>query len=597
MKLQCLLIVICSFASFAAETQTRSINLSHDLVRLGIAPQNLPPNSPSVDARPLFQAALQYAGSHGIQLVTLDRGAYYFLTAQDANAYLRFSALSDLTVDLVGSRISFADAFRQGFSLSDCQRVTLTNFQTDFLKPPYTYVRLVSVNPNQRTLVYTLLPQWVDPATFNGGVAPAGPLVLWVVAFRNGHIVPGTSRMHVSEPIANNVLQLVQDNTLWTQGPTLSTLQPGDILIVTQRGGPPPVIATRGDSITVSNATIYGSSAFGVFLNSVDNSIVDNVRVMPRPGYLIATNADGIHVGSSGPNNHIRNCFVTGTLDDALAIDSIHLATVLSQPGPQQLTVERNAYLRFPNGTAVHFVDPVSSDELPGATIITQNPPDSSPPVFGGTVTITFDRNLPALSPDAEMVFAGPSTRGAGSSIENNVVGEVPFGRGIWIGGSEGITIQGNWIGHTSNGGIEVFEDTNTRAYPVPPAHDIIIRDNLVYGSLGPMASGSGTQIALAAISVVSTNSTNAFASSHANTNISIQNNFIFDSGRSGIWVGELNGGAIRDNFIIGYDKHPELPLFGVSPAQGAQLLQDFTQPVVIDYSQNVSVFDNLSVK
>ena len=94
MKLQCLLIVICSFASFAAETQTRSINLSHDLVRLGIAPQNLPPNSPSVDARPLFQAALQYAGSHGIQLVTLDRGAYYFLTAQDANAYLRFSLMA-----------------------------------------------------------------------------------------------------------------------------------------------------------------------------------------------------------------------------------------------------------------------------------------------------------------------------------------------------------------------------------------------------------------------------------------------------------------------------------------------------------------------
>jgi hypothetical protein len=115
MKLQCLLIVICSFASFAAETQTRSINLSHDLVRLGIAPQNLPPNSPSVDARPLFQAALQYAGSHAIQLVTLDHGAYYFLTAQDTNAYLRFSALSDLTVDLVGSRIYFADAFRQGF--------------------------------------------------------------------------------------------------------------------------------------------------------------------------------------------------------------------------------------------------------------------------------------------------------------------------------------------------------------------------------------------------------------------------------------------------------------------------------------------------
>jgi hypothetical protein len=488
-----------------------------------------------------------------------------------------------------------ADAFRQGFGCTDCQGFTLTNFQIDFLKPPYTYAQLASVNPTQRTLVYTLLPNWVDPVTFNGGTAPAGPLVLWAVIFRNGHIVPGTSRMHMAEPIANNVFQLVQDNTPWTQSATLSTLRAGDTIVVTQRGGPPPVIATGGDSITISNATIYGSSGFAVFLNSVSNSTVDHVRVMPRPGNLIATNADGIHFGSSGPNNHIRNCFVTGTLDDALAIDSLHLATVASQSGPQQLTVERDAYLRFPDGTAVHFVDPVSTDELPGATIVSQNPPDSTPPVFDGSVILTFDRDLLALSAGAEMVFAGPGTRGAGSSVENNVVGEIPFGRGIWIGGSEGITIQGNWIGRTSNGGIEIFEDTNTKAYPVPPAHDIVIQRNVVFGSLGPMASGSGSQIAVGAISVNSTNVTNMFPSSQPNTNISIRDNFIFDSGRSGIWVGELNRGTISDNFIIGYDEHPELPVFGVSPAEGAQLLQDFTQPVVVHFSQNVSVFDNFS--
>ncbi|MBV8587155.1 MAG: right-handed parallel beta-helix repeat-containing protein [Verrucomicrobia bacterium] len=175
-------------------------------------------------------------------------------------------------------------------------------------------------------------------------------------------------------------------------------------------------------------------------------------------------------------------------------------------------------------------------------------------------------------------------------------MGEVPFGRGIWIGGSEEVTIEGNWIGHTSNGGIEVFEDTYIPAYPVPPAHNIVIRNNLVYGSLGPMASGSGTQIALGAISVVSTNNTNRFATSQPNSNISIQNNFVFDSGRCGIWVGELNGGTIRDNLIVGFDKYPELPLFGISPQESTQLLPDFTQPIVVHYSQGVTVQDNLEL-
>lgn len=588
-----LLLAVYTLGLVTAQAQPGSINLSHDLVRLGIASRNLSPDNPSLDARPLFQAALQYVQSHHTQLLTLDHGAYYFHTPQNSHTYLNFFSLSDLTVDLAESTIYFAGAFLQGFELTNCQRVTLANFQIDFLDPPYTYVQLASVDPNQRALVYTALSNWPDPATFNGVTAPSGPVVLWAMVFRNGDIVPGTSRMQVAQPIANGVLRLVQDHAPWTQSTTLSTLQPGDTIVVTQRGGEPPVIASRGDSIAISNATVYGSSAIAVLLDSVSNSTVDSVRVMPREGGLIASNADGIHFVNSGPNNHIRRCFVTRTMDDALAIDSLDLGTVVSQNGPQQITVDRTAYLRFPNGTAVNFVDLVSTNELPGATIQSQNPPDSNPPVFNGPIVLTFDRDLSGVAPGFGMVFARSSARGAGSSIENNVVTEIPFGRGIWIGGAESVAIKANEIGHTSNGGIVIYQAT--KVYPVPPAHDIVIQGNLVIGSLGPMASGSGSQIALGAIMVDSVNNTFAFASSAPNTNISIQDNFIADSGRSGIWVGELNGGTIQNNLIIGYDQHPELPLFGVTPQERLQLLKDFTLPLVVHSSQNVSALNNFS--
>ena len=111
------------------------------------------------------------------------------------------------------------------------------------------------------------------------------------------------------------------------------------------------------------------------------------------------------------------------------------------------------------------------------------------------------------------------------------------------------------------------------------------------------MASGSGTQIAVGAIIVNLVNNTFRFVTTPENTNVSIEENLIFGSGRSGIWVGELNSGAIRNNAIIGYDEHPELPLFGVSPAEEALLLQDFTKPIVVHYSNNVTVKDNQSVK
>jgi len=337
-------------------TRTSTINLSRDLVHLGIASANLLPDSPRLDARPLFQAALGYAKDHSIRRVTVDRGAYYFLTPQDTQTYLRFFAHSELTIDLADSTVYFASAFLQGFALVDCTNVTLTRFRADFITPPYTHVMLTHVDPLRRALGYATLPGWSDPVTFNVLTANAttAPVEFWALVFRDGDILPGTSRMHVSQPIANGVLDLVQDNTPWTQSATLSTFNPGDTIVVTARGGSSTINVIGGDSVTVSDATIYGSSAIAVLFNGTSRSIADRMRVMPRPkSGLIASNADGIHFPSSGPDNHIRHSFVTRTVDDALAIDSRDVATVVSKTGPRQVIVERTAFLRFPNGTTV----------------------------------------------------------------------------------------------------------------------------------------------------------------------------------------------------------------------------------------------------
>jgi hypothetical protein len=573
-----------------------SVNLSRDLVRLGIAPRNLPVDDPSFDARPLFEAAVQYVRTHHVERLTVDRGAYYFLTPQDSLTYLRFPSLSDLTVDLAGSKIVFAGAFLQGFTLANCDHVTLTNFDIDFLDPPYTQVELVSVDPAARTLSYRTLPNWRDPATFDSAPVPgqaSASLVLWAVAFRHGDIMPGTSRMQVVQPITPGLLDLVQDNTPWTQSATLSTLEPGDTIVVTQRGGEPPILAFGGQSITISHGTVRGSSVIALILNGVSHSTADHVRVVPRPGALISANADGIHFVDAGPDNHIRHSFVTRTLDDALAIDALDPGTVVRQTGPRQIIVTRRAFMRFADGSDANFVDPVNAQEMPGGTIISQVPPDSGAPVFNGSVTLTFDRDLPALGPGFGMARADADARGAGSSIEDNVVAEVPFGRGVWIAGAEGVKVARNRVGPSSNGGIVVAQDTTF--YPVPAARDIVIEDNVVDGSLGPMASGTGTQIAVGAIIVESTTNTNTFSKAMPNTNISILRNEVANSGRTGIWVGELDGGDIRDNVITRWDQHPELPIFGVNAQTRAQLLEDFTRPLVIHDSREVDVRDNVT--
>ena len=131
--------------------------------------------------------------------------------------------------------------------------------QDRFHHPSYTHVQLTSVNAAARTLGYTTLPGWPDPSTFNGVQDPFGENGRWLAVFRNGQIVPGTTRSLVAQPITGNTLTLIQDGTPWTQSSTLATLQAGDTIVVTARGGGPPILVWEGDGVTLSNVTIQGS--------------------------------------------------------------------------------------------------------------------------------------------------------------------------------------------------------------------------------------------------------------------------------------------------------------------------------------------------
>jgi hypothetical protein len=568
------------------------VNMSHDLVRLGIASQNITPNTPSLDARPLFQAAIQYVQSHTVQTLTWDTGAYYLLSNTQGNAVLIFGNLSNLTIDLAGSIIYFVGPLLpNGLQLFYCSNVTLTNFHLDYLNPPYTHVQLVSVDTTNRLLHYQTLTGWPDPSSFNS--LSSSVEGYWAAIFRNGSIVPGTSRTLLQGPFTNNTIT-IQDQFPWSQSATLATLQAGDTIVVTTRGGGPPILVWESDSITLSRFDIYGSPTWAIQLFQTSNSTVDTVRVIPRPGTgLLGSDADGIHFTLTGPNNHIRNCTVRRTMDDALIIDSSYAGLVVSQQGARQLTVTRNGYERFANGTAFNFVDRTTTLESTGGILVNQSPPDSASPSFFGSVVLTFDRDLPAMAANTIMAFGSAAQRGQGSTIEDNLVEDTFGGRGIWLDGVEGVSVQRNVLRRTSDAGVAVANSTESVVDPNdagPPAHDITITDNSFEGSLGPQAAGGGLETALAAIQVVTTGDPYfAFPSYASNSNITIANNYVADSERSGIWIGELNGGSLNNNLIIRYSQNPTLGgVAGIATQDQSQVMADALVPVVVHYSSSV---------
>jgi hypothetical protein len=151
--------------------------------------------------------------------------------------------------------------------------------------------------------------------------------------------------------------------------------------------------------------------------------------------------------------------------------------------------------------------------------------------------------------------------------------------------------VRNNVIRRTDCGAIAAHEDL--AAYPVGPAQDIQIVDNTVEDAIGPGAVGTGTVAAIASIFVLTTNQNFSFVPASPNTNITIANNSIFNSGRGGIWIGNLNGGLVQGNYVCRYYRYPGLAAWGLDADTTSQLLQDFTQGIVVRSSSGVVVQNN----
>ena len=576
------------------------VNMSHDLVPLGIAAQNMTPNRPSLDSTPLFQAALSYIQSHPVQTLTVDAGNYYLLSATQGNAVVIAGNLSNLTIDLAGSTIFFnGPQLPNGIMLFYCTNVTLKNFHIDFVNPPYTHVQLVSVDAANRILHYQTLSGWPDPSTLYNISNQAAVEAYWAAFFRNGAIVPATTRT-LLQPVAQSGQAPFANNTISVPAASpnedpcsncesLSALESGDTIVVTARGGGPPILVWECNGITISNVAIYGSAETAIQVYQSSNSILDTVSNIPRPlTGLIGSAGDSLHFTQSGPNNHIRNSHVARTMDDGLVMETEYVATVVSRPTQNQLSVTRAGYVRFPNGTLLNFLDPSTQQSMTAGVILSQNPPDNASPP--GSVTLTFDRNVPSLAPGTVLVFGAANQLGQGSTIEDNLVEDTYGGHGVWLAGDNGVTVQRNVVRRTGAAGIASLTGSNL----FPPSLNLSITDNSLEVSLGPQFSGGGE---LGAIMVKSITPPNLIGSGPTNSNITIANNYTADSTRSGIWIGELNGGTLQNNLVIRYSQNPTLGgTWGIDSSNISEVQQDALLPVVIHPSSTGVTENNDSI-
>src|SRR5436190_15961606 len=184
------------FGSNVALAQT-TLNLSQDLVPLGIASANMTPNVPSLDSGPLLTQGIEYAKAHNIGLVVANPGSYYFLSLACPYCHVQLFAVNNITVDFQGSELVFTHPLQEGIYLGYTTRTVLQNFTIDYQPLPFTQVRVTGVNAAQAQIQYAVDGAWQDPTALNSAQLTPGAeaLIVEVHIYRNGQPAVGIGRM------------------------------------------------------------------------------------------------------------------------------------------------------------------------------------------------------------------------------------------------------------------------------------------------------------------------------------------------------------------------------------------------------------------
>ena len=547
-------VIILLVAASAVLGQSASLNVSHDLTGLKIAAQNMTPNVPDLDSRPLLEAAVQYAQAHSIPQITADPGSYYFLTGHPFGVFLFLNGVHDLTLDLAGSDLYFALGSWNAVECLQCTNVQFLNFTVDALQLPFTQVRVTSVDTAKARIFYTALPGWEAASNFNTSRSQSGALEpLYAFDFRQGQPVRQTSRMAIQRPVDAAFLAFTDDGSPWGKAAQLASIQPGDTIVLTARAGGPTFVVRDSRNVTVRSVAIYYGGSVGMMLTASPNTTVELVQVTPRPGTdrMMSSNADGIGAVQLGQNLVIRRSRVKRTGDDGISPNSQQLAVVTGQSGTRQVSVNRSAYSNFANDLLVQFVDTKTGFPAATAHITGQNPPyNTALPAFGSAVTLTLDQDLPALAVNTPMVYADAAFRGSGLLIENSLVEENVFARGISIWGVLGGTVQGNVLRKIAWSAINPIERLSVRDWMTGPIGNLTIRRNVI--EQFSTAFGIGNAGTLAGIDMeASDGNQTIITGSSPFSNITIQDNFVSTGPYSGIRMQNVTGGSVTGNTLM----------------------------------------------
>lgn len=549
--------------------QPTSINVSRDIVSLGIGQQNLTPNNPNIDAGPLIAACAKYATAHGIHSVLIPGGNYYFNSVTN-RVYLYLQDIKNVniqgSIDGITTNFIFKTRKAGGIIIRDCYNTGIQNLTMDYTPDlPFTVATVSEVDYNNMVIhIASVNGRSISDFrnapdnsgnTENPNRAPSGPMVdktslrAFVLRKSQSGEMEGLpiNRFFISQDDpTDKQIKIMNVPDAKTAAHDLGMVRPGDVLMITERDyssisamlflSYPPKISYGNYA---KGITVYSSPAMGVISNWQNNLTFSDIKVIPKPGreQYISSNADGISMSNSGSGNSITNSTVRYSGDDCISFANSLYATVVSVTSPNTLVVA-NKFL-FSVGQKLSFIDAVDMHELGTPKVLSSQALTTRTNGLKNTI-LQLDQPVPNVTPGAQ-IFVPVEERSNGIMIANNTL-ERGYARGIYFSGVAKAKIFNNTTAFTSSCGILGQSNTN-----IPGNNNVEIQGNIV-----KQAFGQGLANEHGGIDISVSGNNNA---SMVNNNINIHDNIIIISGNSdiqhvGVYVTHVQGVTLMNNSV-----------------------------------------------
>ena len=481
----------------------------------------------------------------GVKMIVLDKGTYTFSTT------IEVDEVDDLYI--VGNETEFVySTWCTAIHVKDAENVHLNGISIDYDPSAVVSGTVKSCNTDAKTITIQLYDEFsLTPSRYNNGKIKYGSYM----EFREdgkGNLYPDANANLLYNSTGDRVENITDGsynaskNELTLTFKNMKSVGAGTkVSVAFTMYEYPCVMVDDSENFYMEGCNLYSAAGMGIKLDSVKNAYLNRTNIMLKPGSqrLMTVTADGLHAKDCYGDLQLTGSIFENSHDDCINIASFYKNVTGVSRKDKTITCEASSTATnypFQEGDVLEVYDPTSFELCATYKVVAV---ESS----ALTTIVTVDKKV-----TDELVgkIIGNVTRSAKVKI-NNCIFRNKRNRGILLQTRDS-DISGNTFQNIIHGPISLHSVLDIFSEALMPSNVTITNNKFINNNEG---YGLGGDVAVFAWGLSGQGGVNVIQ------NITVKNNFFYNSARPGVYFTAGGNSKIENNLLcltgrVSGDKH-----------------------------------------